>query len=291
MDLNKLISDALTEDRADNDVTTRCFVFRKKSASAKIISKQTGVICGLDIAAMVFSRVNKSCGLKKVVEDGAKVKKGQVLAVVKGPAAAILSGERTALNFLGHLSGISTLTNEYVLKVKGTCAKIYDTRKTTPGLRVLEKYAVLCGGGYNHRMDLAEMALIKDNHIGLSSSVKAGILKIRRNHPGLKIEMECENFSQLREALEYRVEIIMLDNMNAAKIRQAVRLINNYVKRNNVPEPDVEVSGGVNLGNVRGFALAGVGRISIGALTHSAKALDVSLEIYSKVSKSRVAVK
>ena len=273
-----IIRQALDEDKAYNDVTTLADIFANKKIKAELIAKQAGVICGLYVFAKTFQELDKKARVLSKVKDGAKVRKGQVVAVVAGHARAIITAERTALNFIQYMSGIATLTHEYVLKVKGTKAKILDTRKTAPGLRALAKYAVRCGGGYNHRMDLAEMALIKDNHLGIVVDLEDAVRHIKRMKRGIKVEVECENLEQIQNALWARADIIMLDNMNVDKIKKSLKLIKGF-KGSGKYRPETEVSGGVTLSTVRKFAQTGVDRISVGALTHSAPALDLSLEI------------
>jgi nicotinate-nucleotide pyrophosphorylase (carboxylating) len=210
------------------------------------------------------------------VRDGSRVKKGKVIARVAGYAKDILAGERTALNFIQHLSGIATLTAMYVRKVQGTKAKILDTRKTLPGLRALEKYAVKCGGGHNHRMNLEDMALVKDNHIGAVRDIGGAVKRIRKYRPSVKVEVECDTLEQVDEALEAGADIIMLDNMSPAEARRAV---SKAKKSRGKKAPEFEVSGGVTLETVAEYARTGCDRISVGALTHSAPALDISLDI------------
>ncbi len=285
LDLEKvrpIVRMALKEDVEKGDVTTRLTIPKGRKAKGVIRAKEKGIIAGLPAAALAFKTVNKKVIFKVKVKEGEKVKKEQVIAEVTGDARSILTAERTALNFLQRLSGIATLTNQFVKKVKPYKTKIFDTRKTTPGLRYLEKYAVRCGGGYNHRMGLWEMVLIKDNHLKIVQSPKSKVqsLKeivkdIRKRIPkGMKIEVEAKNLREVKEAAKAGVDIIMLDNMDLKTMRRAVRLI-----KVQGPKSKVEVSGQVSLKNVRKIAKTRVDRISIGALTHSAKALDISLDI------------
>ena len=276
--LEKIIRRALDEDKAFNDVTTLAAILSNKKIKAELIAKQSGVICGLEVFEKTFQQLDKKAKVNKVVIDGAKVRKGQVVAIVAGQARAIITAERTALNFIQYMSGIASLTNMYVSKVKGTKAKILDTRKTTPGLRALAKYAVRCGGGYNHRMDLSEMVLIKDNHLGILVDLEDAVKRIKSKKQGIKVEVECENSEQVQNALWARADIIMLDNMNLAEIKKFLNLIRDF-KGPGKYQPETEISGGVTLSTVRKFAKTGVDRISVGALTHSAPALDLSLEI------------
>lgn len=278
-DFIPIIKQALAEDQACFDVTSSSLIPAKARITGHFIAKADGILCGTGIVKEVFTLIDKSCRFTSTVKDGGRIRKGQVFAIIEGPARAVLAGERTALNFIQHLSGVATLTNAYVQLTAGTKAKILDTRKTLPGMRHLQKYAVTCGGGVNHRMDLKEMALIKDNHLQAISDVTKSVASMRRSHPGLKVEMECENIDQVREALDARVNIIMLDNMTIPLMRTAIKMIRDYSRLHRLPKPDVEISGGVNMKTVRPFAKLGVERISVGALTHSVTALDISLEL------------
>jgi len=275
--IRPLIRTALKEDNAWHDITSRATVPEKKFITADLVVKEKGVICGIDIVKEVFKMLDTKCCTKGCVNDGAKVSEGAVIARVAGPAKAILAGERTALNFIGYLSGIATLTRKFVDKTKGTKAKILDTRKTTPGLRALSKYAVRCGGGYNHRMTLSDMALVKDNHISAVKDIVGAVKKIRKYNPGVKVEVECDTFGQVREALAAGVDIIMLDNMVPEDIKKAVRLIKRH--RSSGKTIEIEISGGVNIDTVEKLAKLGADRISVGAITHSAPVLDISMEI------------
>lgn len=272
--MNRIVIEALKEDNYGKDITTRLFVPAAARAKAAIIAKQNGIACGLGLVKDVYRAVDRNCAVRIKIKDGTKVRKGMVVAELSGRAASILSGERTALNFLQHLSGVATLAGEYVRKVKGTGAAILDTRKTVPGMRILEKYAVRCGGGTNHRMSLGEMALIKDNHLKVMGNSPELVSAAKLRHPGLKIEVECENMSQVRKFAASGADYIMLDNMGTKALREAISYIREHGKG-----VEIEISGGVTLKNVAGLARLGVERISIGALTHSAPALDFSLEI------------
>jgi len=268
-----LVKFALAEDVGPGDITTRAIVGKGQRAKAEIIAKEAGVIAGLHVAAEVFRHLDRRIRFVPKVNDGASVKKGKVIAIVSGPARGILTGERVALNFLQHLSGVATLTAKFAAKVKGQRAKVLDTRKTTPGLRVLEKYAVRMGGGENHRMRLYDAVLIKDNHIALAGGVDEAIEKAKgTRHKGVGVEVEAKTLAQVRKAIEAGADRILLDNMQIKTLRQAVRLC----KKARIK---TEASGGVNLDNVSAIARTGVDYISIGALTHSAKALDISLDI------------
>jgi nicotinate-nucleotide pyrophosphorylase (carboxylating) len=272
----QLISQALTEDLSRQDVTTKALIPQTQKGKALIIVKGRGVIAGTGIAKQVFLKVDPKLEVDILISDGAEVKPGDVIARIEGKTASILKAERVALNFLQHLSGIASETASYVQAVKGLPVYITDTRKTTPGLRALEKYAVRVGGGKNHRMHLANGILIKDNHIAAlrrrGLSIKEIVAKARQKaSPEQKIEIEVKTPEEAIQAAEAGADIIMLDNMNLKDMRQAVRLVKGRVL--------IEASGGITVENVRAVAETGVERISIGALTHSPKALDVSLEL------------
>ena len=238
-------------------------------------------MAGSDVACEVFKFLDPDIKFVRVIKDGAKFKSGEVLFKITGKLSAILTGERTALNFLQHLSGIATLTNKFVEKIAGTSAKILDTRKTTPGLRELEKHAVKCGGGENHRMGLWNMILIKDNHIKVVGGIREVISKIIPQNAGQKsrIEIEIKDLGELKEALQYPIDRVMLDNMGIPQIKEAVKIVKSRIPNTEHRTPKIEVSGGVNLNNVREIAETGIDYISVGALTHSAPAIDMSLEI------------
>jgi nicotinate-nucleotide pyrophosphorylase (carboxylating) len=274
--VKQIVSTALGEDLAAGDATTEALVPFALAGKASILIKRDGVLAGIDVAKEVFRQVDHSLRFKALGKDGAKVRKGDVVATVEGKVSSILKAERTALNFLQHLSGIATETARYVDAVSGTKAIITDTRKTIPGLRLLEKYAVRAGGGRNHRLNLGDGVLIKDNHlailrlsgVGLDEAVK----KARRRAPrGMKVEVEVESVKQAREALSAGADIIMLDNMKVKGMRKVVELVRGRAL--------LEASGGITLDKVRSVAETGVNLISVGALTHSAKALDISLEL------------
>lgn len=280
-----LIIKALKEDEAFNDISTRLVFGPNVKLQAQLVAKQEGIICGLEIFKDVFCSFKKRCHIEILSKDGDKVRPGQILAIIKGPARVILSAERTALNFIQHLSGIATLTSFFVEKVKGTNAKIYDTRKTLPGLRELEKYAVRCGGGFNHRMSLKDMVMLKDNHLRKIKNLQKEVSKIRRLKPNKKIEIECQSFDDVKNAIDARADIIMLDNMDMKTLVKSIRFIreqaSNLPLSNKVKEykPLIEISGGVTLENVKKLAELDVDMISVGSITHSAPALDISLEI------------
>lgn len=271
-DISKIIAQALKEDIGPGDVTTNIIVDKTQVANAEIIAKCDGILAGCDIVRMVFKYLDPKVKIRFNIEDGERFYAGQVIAQITGKAHALLKGERTALNFLCRLSGIASLTREFVDVISGTKAKILDTRKTTPLLRNLEKYAVRVGGGYNHRMGLYDMVLIKDNHIKVAGGIIPAIKRAQKNNrKKLPMEVEVKNLKEVRAALALKVPIIMLDNMNLKQIAQAVKLTKGKAK--------LEVSGGVNLKNVRKIAKTGVDYISVGALTHSAPIVDMSMKI------------
>jgi nicotinate-nucleotide pyrophosphorylase (carboxylating) len=266
-----LVKRALAEDLdGGEDITSVATVSGTERVIAEFVARRDGVIAGLDMARAVLEEV----GLKDIsvfVEDGDTVSAGKVLMSVRGDTRAILLAERTALNFLGHLGGIATLTNTWVRAVAGTSCKIRDTRKTTPGMRVLEKYAVRMGGGTNHRMSLSDAALIKDNHIAAAGGVQEAFLKVRTQFPKTEIEIEVDNLDQLAEVLPLKPDLILLDNMNPALCRKAVEVVAGQCK--------LEASGGITLESAKEFAATGVDYLAIGALTHSAPVLDIGLDL------------
>jgi len=268
--LERVAFAALAEDLGDGDVTTEATVDADATGSAELVVKEPGVVCGLAVAEAVFRAVDSELRFERLVEEGASVAAGTAVARVAGPERAILTGERTALNFLARLSGIATLTRRYVDAVEGTGAAILDTRKTTPGLRALEKHAVATGGGRNHRFGLDDGVLVKDNHLRAAGSVASAVERLRAATP-LPIEVECDTLEQVSEALAAGAEAILLDNMSPDQLRSAVALARGHAR--------LEASGGVTLENVRAVAETGVDEISVGALTHSARSLDVSLEL------------
>ena len=269
-----LIDQSLREDLGENgDLTTRFFVPLKAKISGGVILKADGVICGTEIARQVFQKIDHASRVKIIIPDGRFAKAGQKILEVRG-SRKILTAERTALNFLQHLSGIATLTRRFVAEVRGTRAQIYDTRKTLPGWRILEKYAVQCGGGENHRIGLYDMVLLKDNHWEFGS-LKEGMVRFRARYPKIPIEIEADRISRVQAALILKPDMILLDNMNPAQIKEATALIRASSKK-----IQIEISGGVNLQNVRSLARLGPDRISIGRITHSAPALDMSLETF-----------
>jgi nicotinate-nucleotide pyrophosphorylase (carboxylating) len=263
---------ALEEDGAYNDVTTIATVLSTRRARASLVARQSGVVCGVSFALEAVRQLDDKVSMRVDAEDGTRVEKGTTIVYITGHARAMLSAERTALNFMQKLSGIATVTARYVDMVRGTRARILDTRKTTPGWRKLEKYAVRVGGGTNHRMDLATAVLIKDNHLNaVDGDVEVAVRRARELAPeGAKIEVECDSLDQVQAALTAKADIILLDNMPLDLLRECVTLV--------ARRAAVEASGGVNLQNVRAIAETGVDLISIGALTHSAPAMNMAMD-------------
>jgi nicotinate-nucleotide pyrophosphorylase (carboxylating) len=267
-----LIRHALSEDLGEGDVTSEAIIPADASATAEIKAKQDLVLAGIDVAREVFHHLDPSIKFEQLAKDGDKIKTGAVLARVSGKTRVLLAGERVALNVLQHLSGIATLTARYVEKLSGTKARILDTRKTIPGLRQLEKYAVRMGGGKNHRMGLFDMVLIKDNHIKAAGGITIAVGRVREKlRDRFKIEVEAKTLDEVREALAAKADIIMLDNMTLDRMKEAVKLI--------AGKALVEASGNVTLETIRAIAETGVDLISVGALTHSAPAADISMKI------------
>ncbi|MSR58387.1 MAG: carboxylating nicotinate-nucleotide diphosphorylase [Planctomycetaceae bacterium] len=276
-----LIRLALAEDLADiGDITTRALIAANQSGSVQIVARQTGILAGVSVAQQVFEGLDSQVQFVNCLDDGAALGPGTVVAELYGSLRSLLTGERTALNFISHLSGVASLTRRYVDAVAGTRARIYDTRKTLPGWRVLEKYAVRIGGGCNHRMGLFDMVLIKDNHIagwkvsGVDHSIASAVRAARDAvGPDVAIEVEVESPAQLHDALDGRPDLVLLDNMPTTLLRQAVA-----IRDARAPQVVLEASGGVSLASVADIARAGVERISSGALTHSAVALDLAFD-------------
>jgi len=268
--IRELIKIALKEDIGAGDVTTKFILPSKSKTTALIIAKEKGILAGVDIAKQVFHSVDKTLRFIPMKSDGDKLIPKTVIASISGDVGSILTAERTTLNFLQHLSGIATLTNQFVTAVKGTKVKILDTRKTIPGMRVLEKHAVKVGGGENHRFGLYDMVLIKSNHIKAVGGFAQAMNRAEKaNRKGLKVEIETKTLAEVKTALSLNAKMIMLDNMTIAEMQKAVEM----------GKAKFEASGGVNLRNVREIAKTGVDYISVGALTHSAPALDISLKI------------
>ena len=268
--LERVAFAALAEDVGEGDVTTEATVDPEAVGSAELVVKEPGVVCGLGVAEAVFRALDPELRFEPLVEEGAVVSGPTAVARVTGAERSILTGERTALNFLGRLSGVATLTRHYVEAVVGTGAAILDTRKTTPGLRALEKHAVATGGGRNHRFGLDDGVLVKDNHLRAAGSIATAVERLRGATP-LPVEVECDTLEQVSEAVVAGADAILLDNMTLDELREAVALVRGRAR--------LEASGGVTLENVRSIADTGVDEISVGALTHSARSLDVSLEL------------
>ena len=273
-----MITQALKEDACGHDITTQILIPKNKISEAKILIKGKAVICGLILVQKIFQKLDKNIQFHSFCNDGDLIKEKTCIASIKGKTRALLTGERVALNFLGHLSGIATTTYHFVQRIHGLKTKILDTRKTTPGLRELEKYAVRCGGAHNHRRDLNEMILIKDNHLeALQYQMSiAQLLRRIKNRTNKTIEIEVDHFIQFKEALRENPDIILLDNMNPRQLKEAVTILKTI---NPKKKPLLEASGGITLSNVRSIAKTGVDRISIGALTHSHKSIDFSMEL------------
>ena len=269
---DKIINEALVEDIGRGDITSETIISVDMEAQAAFISRTAGIVAGLDIAGRVFKMLDPQCRLEKLISDGARIEVGQVFARVFGKARALLTAERVALNFLQHLSGIATETNNIVETVKSFGVQIADTRKTTPGLRMFEKYAVTVGGGFNHRMGLDDAVLIKDNHLQIAGGVKKAVELVRKKIGHLiKIEVEVETWEQLKEAVQVGVDVIMLDNMDVPTMQEAVKFVNGRAL--------TEASGQITAANAKAVAATGVDIISLGWITHSARPLDISLEI------------
>ncbi len=281
-EIDAAIGIALEEDTACGDVTSEALIPPGLTGKATVLIKEKGVLAGIDVAARVFKRVDPSLKIDISIKGGTPVSPGDIAATISGSVASLLKAERTALNFLQRMSGVASLAAQYADEVKGLNAKIYDTRKTTPGLRVLEKYAVQMGGGCNHRRHLGDAVLIKDNHIAAMRmtglNLEQIINKARENAPkGITIEVEVTSVEEAAEALKAKPDIIMLDNMSAKEMKRAVEMVKGRAK--------LEASGNVTLKNLREVAMTGVDIISIGALTHSYKALDISLEMDTQTLK------
>jgi len=267
----ELIKAALAEDLAGGvDITSEATISAAANSSADFVARMDGVIAGSNIAHAVLAEVGLT-DVTQLKKDGDSVKAGDVLISVRGNTRAILLAERTALNFFCHLSGIATLTNKWVKEVSGTKCQVRDTRKTTPGMRVIEKYAVRMGGGVNHRMSLSDAALIKDNHIAAAGGVAAAFAKVRSAYPDAEIEIEVDTLEQLREVLPLTPNLILLDNMSPEECATAVALVNGVCK--------IEASGGISISSARAYAQSGVDYIAIGALTHSAPVFDIGLDL------------
>ena len=269
--LDALVRGALDEDGAFDDLTTIATVVSERRARASLVAREKGIVCGVALALNAFRLLDPKVAIRIDAEDGMRVSPGSSILFVNGNARALLSAERVALNFLQRLSGIASLTAQFVAAIEGTGAKILDTRKTTPGWRQLEKYAVRAGGGSNHRMDLSSAVLIKDNHLAaLDGDIAVAVHRARELAPGVKVEVECDTIEQVDRALAAGADIIMLDNMSLDEMRRAVH----HVRKRAI----LEASGAVSLATVRGIAETGVDWISVGALTHSAPSMDLAVD-------------
>lgn len=277
-DIQRAVCGALEEDVGSGDITTLSAVPPSAAAQAVMLAREALVVAGVPVAEAVFARVSPALRTERAAAEGEALQPGRALLRVSGPAGAILTAERVALNFVQRLSGIATLTRQFVDAIQGTRARILDTRKTTPGLRRLEKYAVTCGGGHNHRFGLFDQVLLKDNHLAAlrresAHPIALAVERARRQYPGRPVEVEAETLEQVDEAVGAGADIILLDNMNLVQLRLAVQHVKGRAR--------TEASGGVNLGSVRQIAETGVDFISVGAITHSARAMDIALDFES----------
>ena len=263
-----LVQRAFQEDLGSGDLTTNAIVEEDSRSEAVWISKEVGILAGLDLARAVFQKLDPTISWQANYDDGDAIQAGAEIVALRGRTRALLSGERIALNFVQRLSGIATITNQFVQAVEEFPARILDTRKTVPGFRILDKYAVKAGGAVNHRMGLYDLAMIKDNHIKAAGGIENAVTSVRKSKPDMRIEVETTTLEEVQEALDAKADIIMLDNMSNELMKQAVRLINGRA--------ETEASGNVNLSSVKQIAETGVDFISIGALTHSVKAFDIS---------------
>jgi len=269
--IKNIVKNAMLEDlRPDGDVTSQ-LIKNKKKIKAKIISNQAGIIGGLNFAKEAFKYSDKKINFKTKTKDGRKINKGKVVAIITGNAKGILKSERVALNFLSLISGVATITNKFVSKVKGKSCKICCTRKTSPNLRLIQKYGVRLGGGLNHRFNLSDEILIKDNHIAIEGDIRKLVKKAIRNKKGKKITVEVDNLNQLKKIMSLKFDRVLFDNMNPNNLRRGIRLSYKFY--------ETEASGGITLKNVRKIASTGVKRISVGQITHSVPAVNFKLEI------------
>ena len=291
--IKEIVQLAIKEDIGTGDITSRIFMSEGSESEGVLIAKETGIVAGLPVAGYVLSQIDKDLLLTVNIEDGSRVEKGSVIASVKGLTLSLLSAERLVLNFLQRLSGIATVTNNFAERVKGYGSQILDTRKTTPGWRYLEKYAVRIGGGANHRMGLYDQILIKDNHIKIMESKKengdiSSLVKKAREQVAneVLIEVEVEELCQINDMVDAGVDIILFDNMAPSKINEAVEMVKEFENRRAAGTSNpilTEASGNITIENVEEYAKAGVDRISVGMITHSARALDISFDISNKV--------
>ncbi|MBO6489980.1 MAG: carboxylating nicotinate-nucleotide diphosphorylase [Pelagibacteraceae bacterium] len=269
--IKNLVKNAILEDLRPNGDVTSQLIKNKKKIKAKIISNQAGIMGGLNFAKEAFKYSDKKINFKTKTKDGRKINKGKVVAIITGNAKGILKSERVALNFLSLISGVATITNKFVSKVKGKSCKICCTRKTSPNLRLIQKYGVRLGGGLNHRFNLSDEILIKDNHIAIEGDIRKLVKKAIRNKKGKKITVEVENLSQLKKIMRLKFDRVLFDNMNPNNLRRGVKLSHKFY--------ETEASGGITLKNVRKIASTGVKRISVGQITHSVPAVNFKLEI------------
>ena len=271
-DIDSIIDRALEEDLPEGDITSESVIPKGTLSKAFLLAKEDGILAGIEVASSVFFKIDSKVVFKKIKDDGQRIKKGDSLARIEGDSVSLLKGERTALNFLQRLSGIATATHKFTQVLEGSQTKVLDTRKTTPGLRVLEKFAVKMGGGENHRKSLSDMVLIKDNHLQIVGSISEAVQRARNKiKPGIRIEVETTNISKVKEALESGVDMIMLDNMSIEAMKEVVQWVDGRIP--------LEVSGNVDLEKAKSLATLGVDYISVGGLTHSFKSLDISMEI------------
>jgi nicotinate-nucleotide pyrophosphorylase (carboxylating) len=274
-EIRKAVRGALEEDIGAGDVTTLATVPESAAASAAMVAREPLTVAGIDFAIEAFRQLSSAVKIEKLIGDSGKAARGQVILSIRGPAQPILTAERVALNFVQRLSGVATAARQYVDAIRGTKAEILDTRKTTPGWRRFEKYAVSCGGARNHRIGLFDMVLIKDNHLASitdasGNAIAVAVSRARSRYPGLKIEVEADRLEQVRQAAEAGANFILCDNMEPAVLRDAVEIVHGRSK--------TEASGGVNLSTIRAIAETGVDYISVGAMTHSARAVDIALD-------------
>lgn len=269
--IDPIIEAALQEDLPQGDITSESIIPNDSRSRAIILAKEDGILAGMDVASRVFEKIDPDVEFKREKDDGQKFSKGETLAELEGSSISILKGERTALNFLQRMSGIATTTGRFVEALKGTRTKILDTRKTTPGLRNLEKYAVKMGGGQNHRRNLSEMVLIKDNHLKLVGSISEAVKRAKeRVAPGIKVEVEATCLAEVQEAVRSGADMVMLDNMSMGKMKEVVKWVEGRIP--------LEVSGSVTLSKIREIAALGIDFISVGSLTHSYRSVDISME-------------
>lgn len=270
--LKTLVDMAIAEDLGSGDITSNALISNQLNVNASLIAKAPGIVCGLPLAEYIFKTIDKQINFKALINEGDEVKNKTKIAEISGTYKSLLVAERTVLNFIQRLSGIATETGRYVAQTKGTKTQILDTRKTLPGYRALDKYAVKMGGGTNHRFGLYDMVMLKENHIEVAGSITKAVLQIRTSvKPTIKIEVETKNLAEVKEALNNQVAVIMLDNMSLNLMREAVKIINGTIK--------IEASGNMTLNRIAEVAAMGVDYISVGALTHSVTALDISMLI------------